>query len=42
VIVLAHVGHYWGAIAAALPVVAVAAWIGIAQLRDRRRRRGGR
>jgi hypothetical protein len=36
---LAHAGHWLGGIAAALPVGAIAAWIAVVTLRDRRRAR---
>jgi hypothetical protein len=37
-LVLAHAGHWLGAAAAVIPVVAVAVWILITTLADRRRR----
>jgi hypothetical protein len=37
--VLAHAGHWLVSVAGVVPVVLMAAWIGIATLRDRRRRR---
>ena len=38
-IALGHAGHWIGGLAAALPVVAIAVWIGVVTLNDRRRRR---
>jgi hypothetical protein len=36
---LAHAGHWIGGVAAAIPVIAIAVWIGLTTLADRRRRR---
>lgn len=36
---IAHAGHWIGGVAAAVPVIAIGAWIAITSLTDRRRRR---
>jgi hypothetical protein len=37
---IAHAGHWLTSIAYFLPVVAFLAWLGVTQLRERRRNRG--
>ena len=39
---LAHAGHWLPSLAGVVPVVAVAVWIAVVTLRDRRRRRRAR
>ena len=39
---LAHAGHWFGSLAAVIPVLGVALWIGLTTLRDRRRKKKAR
>ena len=39
---LAHAGHWLASLAAVIPVLGVSLWIGIATLRDRRRKKNAR
>jgi len=41
-IVVAHAGHWLGALAAIIPVLLVVGWILVTGIRDRRRRAGRR
>jgi hypothetical protein len=42
VTVVAHAGHWIGSIAAVIPVIAIAVWIAVVTLRDRRRKKRAR